>query len=1467
MNGLLPHGLWAGSEAWSVSEAFGGSVANDLALLAASELFDAGWYLRTYADIAVSGIDPAAHFIAHGWQEGRRPNFYFDPPWYLAGNPDVARAGMNPVLHYIAVGEAEGRAPSEHFDLGWYAAGHTTDPGRCLLAHFLARRLSGLVSPLPEFDAAFYLARYPDVAAAGADPFEHYLLYGAHEERDPSSVFDTRFYVERYLDGMTSENPLLHYRRHRHALRLHTCQRSSEMEGPEVVCDLAMLTATGLFDAAWYLQEYPDAGASEADACAHFIASGWQEERRPNRYFDTAWYLHNNPGIVRSGINPVVHYVTTGEAEGRAPAEYFDLAWYATQHEPEGGRSLLAHFLDRRCTGQVSPLPEFDAAFYLARYPDVAAAGVDPFEHYLLYGFREGRDPSASFDTRYYIDRYLDGVASENPLIHYRRHRHALRLHTRPPAAETDVFEEVRRFSRPGADFEAAEPLPASAIRRAKVLAFYLPQFHPIPENDVWWGRGFTEWTAIGRGMPRFAGHYQPRLPGDLGHYRLGDTAEGRAVMRRQAAMARDAGVFGFVHYFYWFNGRRLLEAPVEAMLADRSIDFPFCLMWANENWTRRWDGSEQEVLISQDYNAADDAALVACFARHFRDPRYIRIDGRPLLMVYRAADIPDTPAAVVRWRALFADHGENPLLVMAQSFGATDPRGTGFDAAVEFPPHKLAVGLPRRNAEITLFDKQASAHVYDYDDLVRASLDEAPPPFPLLRTAVPSWDNDARRQGAGLVLRGSTPAKYQAWMTELVTRASAQPFLGEALVCVNAWNEWAEGAYLEPDVHFGAAYLNATARAVTRAAPDEAAAKLLLVGHDAFPAGAQHLLLHLLRRLRARHGVQAEYLLLGEGRLTADYAATAAGIVVADPLNSPDRLAALVANWAARGFTSAIVNTAAAAWIAPMLRDAGMAVTLLVHELPGLIEEKGLLAGARAGAKAASRVIFPAGFVRDRFTDITGIAPAAPILLPQGLYNPVAFSAQSRRRIRKTLGLGTATRLVLGAGYADLRKGFDLFLQAWRAARRRRADAMFCWIGDIDPVMRGYLGPEIAAAEATGRFRLAGYQRDVAAWLSAADAFALTSREDPYPSAVLEALAAGLHVVAFTGSGGIPELLAARQTGATVPLGDVDAMARSLLASPMPTSATRTRHGRQAAAAFGFDAYTAALLRLAQPDLAEISVVVPSYNYAGYLEHRLVSILGQTYPVAEIIVLDDASSDDSVAVARRVAADWRRDVTVIEATENSGSVFRQWQRAAATAQGEFLWIAEADDGADPILLATLAARLRAQPDAVLAFCDSRAIDAAGDEIWPSYHDYYAQSGAEALARDALFPARAFARRFLAERNLILNVSAVLWRRDALLAAIERCGEELCDYRSAGDWRLYVELLADCDGSVAYVAAALNQHRRHDHSVTRNAPAQVAEIARMHKLARQRLAPDAATRRRQGAYLQTIKQELARTRP
>ncbi|SEJ06270.1 glycoside hydrolase family 99-like domain-containing protein [Frateuria terrea] len=355
-----------------------------------------------------------------------------------------------------------------------------------------------------------------------------------------------------------------------------------------------------------------------------------------------------------------------------------------------------------------------------------------------------------------------------------------------------------------------AESLPAP--QPATLVAFYLPQFHPIAQNDAWWGEGFTEWTNVARALPQFEGHAQPRLPGALGFYDL----RLPEVMRKQMRLAREYGIGAFCSYFYWFGGERLLEQPLQQWLDDPSLDLPMCLCWANENWSRRWDGRAEDILIGQRHSAEDDLAFIAHVARYLRDPRYLRVEGKPLLLVYRPGLMPEPKATAARWRAWCRDAGIGEIqLAYVQSFDRVDPREIGFDAAVEFPPNNTT--LAPITAQERLLNPAFAGDVFDWRELARAAEAQADPPYPRYPGVNPGWDNEPRRSGKGRVFKHASPRGYRDWLRRAIARAQRrQP----AMVFINAWNEWAEGAVLEPDTRLGYAWLQATRDALLPAEP-----------------------------------------------------------------------------------------------------------------------------------------------------------------------------------------------------------------------------------------------------------------------------------------------------------------------------------------------------------------------------------------------------------------------------------------------------------------------------------------------------------------------------------------------------------------------------------------------------------------------------------------------------------------------
>ena len=358
--------------------------------------------------------------------------------------------------------------------------------------------------------------------------------------------------------------------------------------------------------------------------------------------------------------------------------------------------------------------------------------------------------------------------------------------------------------------------------QRARIIAFYLPQFHPIPENDNWWGNGFTEWTNVAKAKPMFPGHYQPHVPADLGFYDL-RVPETRIA---QVEMAREYGVEAFCYYHYWFAGKRLLERPFNELLESGEPDFPFCLCWANKSWTGIWHGCPDRMLMEQTYPGMNDHEKHFYeLLKAFSDERYVTVDGKPLFLIYHPKDIPDIERVVDFWRELALKSGLKGLHLVGVSHNTSwNPAEYGFDARVSqrlpfltkcVSPHFKLLKL------YSFFKNGRMPTVYSYKEVVNFIVQKKKHSKEDYPCIIPNWDNTPRSGVNGLVLHKSTPELFQEQVRIALNRVLSEP-KERRLIFLKAWNEWAEGNHMEPDMKFGRGYLEALKRELFPVQGDE---------------------------------------------------------------------------------------------------------------------------------------------------------------------------------------------------------------------------------------------------------------------------------------------------------------------------------------------------------------------------------------------------------------------------------------------------------------------------------------------------------------------------------------------------------------------------------------------------------------------------------------------------------------------
>ena len=965
-----------------------------------------------------------------------------------------------------------------------------------------------------------------------------------------------------------------------------------------------------------------------------------------------------------------------------------------------------------------------------------------------------------------------------------------------------------------------------------KLIAFYLPQFHPIPENDNWWGKGFTEWTNVTKAVPQFIGHYQPHLPDELGFYDLRLVE----VQKRQIELAKQYGIYGFCFHYYWFNGKRLLEKPLNQFIQNMEMDFPFCVCWANENWTRRWDGLENDILIAQKHSPESDFAFIKDLEHIFRDPRYIRINGKPLLVVYRVSLLPDAKETANRWREYCKQRGIGDLyLVAAQSLDIIDPREYGFDAAVEFPPHTMYGCGDCIDHKLTLLNPNFSGHIFDYENFVKNKYYLKTVPYKQFKGITPSWDNTARRPNAPTIYFGSNPELYKEWLSDIVNFTRKTHPKEEQMVFINAWNEWSEGTHLEPDKYYGYGYLQATSEVVLDYRKKERECKdIIFVSHDAHLHGAQMLALNIVKLLTEQLHYDVHLILKSGGCLEKEFKKYSTLYNLERDYADKRAVEKLVDNLYRQGANIAICNTVVSGDLVKIFSKENIKTISLIHELPELIKQFKMEKNAEFISQFADKVIFPSEFVKTEFATISKLDDNDSIIAPQGLFLKNRFKnkkEEARILLRNMLSIPQDTKIILAVGYADYRKGVDLLVQVAKKVVKVDPKTYFVWVGHQDENIMIKINSDIKKSGIKDNILFVGIKKEkIDIFFAGADLYLMTSREDPFPSVILEAMDVEVPVIGFNDAGGFKDIVT-DSTGILVPYLDVDEMSEKVIYL-LNNVNLREEMGKNASELinekYKFVDYVYLLLKLLGQEYKKVSVVLPNYNYEHYLKERMQSIINQEYPIYEIIFLDDCSSDNSIEVIKDFANNCAITVKLISNEVNSGSVFKQWAKGIANAGGDYIWITEADDLCERSFLYEVMYGFNDE-QVVLSYSQSKQMDQNGNFIDNDYLKYtndideykwkkdYSREGIQEIC-DALVI-----------KNTIPNVSGVVFKK----CNISEILNELVEFKVAGDWFFYVWLLQK--GKLSYTAKSLNLHRRHDKGVTlsENAQMHYNEIVRM----------------------------------
>ena len=947
--------------------------------------------------------------------------------------------------------------------------------------------------------------------------------------------------------------------------------------------------------------------------------------------------------------------------------------------------------------------------------------------------------------------------------------------------------------------------------------AIYFPQFHSLKENNKTFYDGYHDMINLQQAKKSDKTIETP-LKNYFGYYNL---KKDSGIIEKQILTAKSYGFKGFGIYYYWFShntvtgNNMLMKDVIDKFFKNKISDFDVFFIYANENWTGNsaFNQNKTDDTIKNEYSEKEITRNFYNLLKYFKHYNYKKIKNKPVLFIHHPWMM--TPDELKLFYCvgdeMMKKNGFSGLeLILNGSKGNygeyknyshhSDYKNISNFKTIEnglmhidykkyvdiFVPSTLS----RSNNIQTIF--------YNFNNIVR-------------------YFNHKDRQNIITKTKNNNIELFKKFLNLQLETYNSSDKVGKIFL-VNSWNEWGEQMAIEPSSESGFKLLNAFNEVILEYSTPktkENSNKIICVGHDAGFCGAQLLLLHIIEELKKRFKFDVYLILKSGGKLEEKYRENATIYNFSDYTQKEKK--ELIKKLKLDGVKYAIANTVVTGDILGMLSDEGIKTISLIHELPDTIKKLGVEKNVKTILQKAERVFFPSNFVRDSFSKIfplsDHILKEKISIHPQGLYlnnNYKDNKEKARTLLRKKLGIGEDSFIVLGVGSGDFRKGIDLFVST--AQKIQQSKIFFLWVGEISIEMQEYLADHFLESKNVIFIKATS---EISLYFAGSDLYFLSSREDPFPSVVLEAMSVGVPVIAFNNAGGFVDIIKP-ETGILVPFEDTALVSQNILFL-FENNKERIKLGglsqKLIEEKFVFKDYIYILLENLGVLYKKVSVVVPNYNYAHYIQKRLDTIIDQTYPIYDLVILDDNSFDDSVTIIKKYIKKFFIDTHLYINENNSGSVFKQWVKGIEMSKGDFIWIAEADDMSMPNFLENIMIGFNNEK-VVLSYSQSQTVDEKGAKINDNYLYYLKDIDSEKWKKDYVRSGTEEIKDSLSIKNTIPNVSATVFKK----IDITNIAKKISNFSVAGDWFFYVWILQY--GDIAYTAKVLNIHRKHIKSVT-----------------------------------------------